>query len=399
VHIPSERVRNEMASMPAGVWFVHSEGTDTHAVLLKCQGNVLKAITQGCSVEAIFGVAEIGGRKILCTAVKIHDDLSSPYIISCPQVCLEDHRALIEILRRESTPLFLFDELCRCVAWAEASLESEKVQEVEEGIGNIKDLYSGKTDSDVSRALDCLDLSVAPERIIPGARIVPIVKIVLSCGEFVHTEIHSYSIYESHAFNLENRDEGGGLEQSVWQLLESIFPLDIYRSPQVEDGKNYRELTDILCLSEFGLFLFEAKAISVYSATSGRDTKRRVKNLQKQVRTGIRQLKGAVRMIRSGKKITTNSGAEIKLNREIVPHAVVPVSELLHFGNWDEIVADILNAAKDLNMLIHVLDLRELTLLVASSREANLFDYQLMERFKNFVSFNSIHLRGEMPKY
>jgi hypothetical protein len=197
-----------------------------------------------------------------------------------------------------------------------------------------------------SQALDCLDLSVLLKRIIPGAGTIPITKITLSCGEFVHIEIHGYSVYESHAFNLEGKDEGGGLEQSVWQLLESIFPLSIYNSPQVEDGKAYRELTDILCLSEFGVFLFEAKAISVYSALADRDTERRVKNLQKQVRTGIRQLKGAVRMIRSGKRITTNSGVEIKINREIVPHAVVPVSALLHFGNWDEIVADIIDTAK-----------------------------------------------------
>jgi hypothetical protein len=305
---------------------------------------------------------------------------------------------LTEILRRESTPLFLFDELCRCVAWAEVSLEAGKVEEVEEMVGNIKDLYSGKTDSDVSRALDCLDLSVSPKRIISGARVVPVAEVGLTCGEFVHSEIYSYSIYESHAFNLENKDEGGGLEQSVWQLLESIFPLDIYRSPQVEDGKNYRELTDILCLSRFGLFLFEAKAISVYSSISDRDTERRVKNLQKQVRTGIKQLKGAVRAIRAGKKITTNVGTKIELDREIVPHAVVVVSELLHFGNWNEIVVDIIDTAKESNILIHVLDLRELTLLVAASRESNLFDYQLMERFKHFVSFKSIHLRGEMPK-
>jgi len=239
-------VRKEMASEPAAIWFVPAEGTDTHAILLKSPSNILKAVIQGCPIEIVFGITEIEGERMLCTATKIYDDTLSPFIISGAQKCREEQVALIEILRRNTTPLFLYDELSRCTSWAEATFDQTKVNIVLSLIGNEEYLYAGTFNDNVSYALDCIDLAVDPTRIIEGATKIPTVNGRLSFSEFQHTDLTAIGVHESYQFNIGDSNEGRGFEHTVWHLLESLFPLQIYKSPQIKHGNVKRELTDIL---------------------------------------------------------------------------------------------------------------------------------------------------------
>lgn len=226
-----------MRSEPASVWFVPAEGTDTHAILIKSPTNVLKAIIKKCPLSFVFGIKENEDQRILSTAMKIYDDLASPLILSGVQRYEEEHFALKEILQRESTPIFLFDELNRCVAWAEAKLNFEEAQSAIKLLKSPKSLYSGDFNKETSYALDCLDYSIDQSRSIEGATLIDIISVDVSVGEFHTIKIHAVSIRETHAFNIDDSNEGAGLEQSAWHLLESMFPLQIYKSPQVEDGK------------------------------------------------------------------------------------------------------------------------------------------------------------------
>ncbi len=154
----------------------------------------------------------------------------------------------------------------------------------------------------------------------------------------------------------------------------------------------------VLCLSQYGIFIFETKAISILTTTPARDTKRRVKNLHKQIKKALGQLSGAVRSLRDGNEVITGSGTKINFDRSILPHMIIVVSELLPFGDWSDIVSEAIGLVRKSNVMVHILDLRELTLLVAVSENADAFDYNLMKRFRHFIQCKSVFIRSLPPK-
>lgn len=120
---------------------------------------------------------------------------------------------------------------------------------------------------------------------------------------------------------------------------------------------------------------------------------KKIKSVQKNIFKALNQLKGAIRKIRAGNKITTKDGIEIEFDRNIVPHGVVLISELVPFGNWDKVVFETIKLIKDSKSMIHILDLRELTVLVSFSRDENVFDYNLMERWNGFIQVRDVFIR------
>ena len=72
-------------------------------------------------------------------------------------------------------------------------------------------------------------------------------------------------------------------ERAIWASLTSVFPQTFYKSPQVQDGKQRLELTDVLSFYEYGSFLIEAKDLSVLDAGYHRDQLRRTASVQKQI--------------------------------------------------------------------------------------------------------------------
>lgn len=73
--------------------------------------------------------------------------------------------------------------------------------------------------------------------------------------------------------------------------------------------------------------------------------------------------------------------------------AVVLVSELLPFGNWDEVVLKCINFSKDNKIPVQVLDLQELTTLVRVSKNSEDFDYYLVERWRKFFEKRYFNIR------
>jgi hypothetical protein len=250
-------------------------------------------------------------------------------------------------------------------------------------------------DEEASKALDSFDLSLDPSRAdeFTQSQSIPVFPINVTLGEVQYTRIAAVGSNEVNNFVLDDREEGGTLEHSVWHVLENLFEFDIHKSPQVRTGNRTRELTDIFCFTELGLFLFETKAISVYATEPSRNTQRRVNNVQNQVKKGLSQLKGATRSIREGNKVSTNVGTELCFDRSLIPHAIVLVSELLPFGDWDEIVLQTIALARDSGMFIHILDLRELGTLRRLSKDKYVFDHLLVQRFKHFLQERTVFIR------
>lgn len=274
MHITSKRVYEEMLSERASLWFVPTEGDHSHAILLKSPANVLKSIIADSPVTLIFGKTVIEQNLYLMWAVKIADDPVSPFIISVALRVQEEIDALVEILNHTPHPFYLFDELCRCVSWAYCEIEAKNQNRILDVIEQGKNLYSGPFDPKVSRALDCLDLTIDPTRSFENAKIISTVECELRFDTFQHVKIYAIGNNETTDFELGQIDEGNGFEQSTWHSLESLFGRNIYKSPKVYEGRGFRELTDILCFSQEELFIFETKCISILSTDHSRNTER-----------------------------------------------------------------------------------------------------------------------------
>lgn len=400
MHIPSTEIYKEMLHEAAGVWFVPAVGTDTHAILLKAPTNILKAIMTGCEVKISFAIDQSNNPPILVTCVQIYDDKDSPVMILTPHIKLIEHDALSEILSRKSTPLFLFDELSRNIAWAESSW-SQDTDKISQLISSFQSLNTEAPIEGVQSALDNLQISLDSAITIPSATQIDFEQTKLVSHGFNTVDIYSYSVNDkSYMFNALSKDEGGGFEQSAWQLLESLFGHHLYKSPQtISDSEKKRELTDIFGFNDKGTFLFETKVSSVLNVSLERNTERRARNIENQIRKAIGQLNGAIRTIRSGQKIVSKSGIELDFDRQIIPHGIVVISEMFPAVNWEEIAKTFAETALENYSMLHILDLQELRDLIGYSSSIYHFDYYLMKRFEVVVNEKSAFVRMKFVKH
>ena len=215
----------------------------------------------------------------------------------------------------------------------------------------------------------------------------------LTLDQFKEFGLYTVGLREAGRFSLADKDEGGGLEQSVWHLLESLFQHRIYRSPQVVNGNKVRELTDVLAASDYGIFLIESKAMAVLNTSKEQITSRRAKNIESQIRKALRQLVGAIKSVQQGLQIVTQDGQEIEINRELLPHAIVLLSEMNSAIDFNSITAELFKTQIESRAMFHIVDLRELAMLVGGSKTVNLFDYFLCQRAEEVVNVQNAFAR------
>jgi hypothetical protein len=367
----------------AGIWFVPTKGDDSYAILVKAKTNIIKAIIKGCEVKVSFALSESPKGRILVSCLQIYDDQATPITVANPHTRHSEQETLVAILTRGNVPFFLFDELNRNVAWAECRLDSPSKEKVLRLINTPETLYEGELDVYVTEALDNLQYTVDPTIKFDTAVKLPLVLLPLQLNQFQYSNIYGYSLSDGiQQFNIIDNDEGGGLEQSIWQLIDDLFAGNTYRSPQVVSGDNLRELTDVLAITDKGTFLFEAKAIGILNTSLERSSSRKAKGLEGQIKKALKQLIGAIKTVKNGEQILSKAGKPIEFNREIVPHCIVLVSEMFPFGNWSEISRLVAEASCNYSAMFHVIDLSELLIMVGSSDTAYHLDYFFMKRFE-----------------
>lgn len=393
MHLPSERVYKEMRSENASLWIVPANGGDELALLIKAPSSAIKALIAGCPLHLLFG------RKgpYLSTGVRILDMPDAPILISGSQREAEEHQALSRLLLERRTPAFLFNEMDVCLAWTNLELTESDASRVAEILDQQPDLYSGPFTPECSHALDCFCYSADPTHTYSGASTIPLVSIQASLEPWRASNVSFIGFRGHHTITIDNQNEGEMFERAIWASLESVFPLTLYKSAQVKIGNKTRELTDVLAFYEYGSFLIEAKDLSVLQAGYERDQERRTKGVQKQIKKAITQLTGACKAITRGDRVFDATGEELNIVRDKPAHCIVLITELMHWGDWGEIEAQLIKAMQSTGAFFHLIDLREfITLLKGSSGKAPLLDYNLMERCKVFAQNGSVHIRSQM---
>lgn len=395
MHIPSKRVYNEMRSEEFSLWCVPANGGDEIAFLIKTPTSSIKALVSGCPMELFFGIKE----HYLCIGVQIEDMPDTPVFICKLQKHSEEHDALMRALEQRFFPLFLYNEMDVCLAWTNIKISEQNAKAVKDFLGQVKNFYTGPYVNETSHVLDCFTYSVDKRNTYPNVQIISTCKIDTNLEKWRILQNYFYSAHESHSITIDEENEGEIFERAIWASLESVFPLTLYKSPQVKIGDKMRELTDVFSFYPGGSFLIEAKDLSVINAGYHRDQKRRTAGVQKQVKKAITQLVGASKAFIRGELIFDAKNNELNVFRKIPPHCIVLITELIYWGDWKDIETQLMEAMKQTGAIFHLLDLNEfISLLKCSSGNPEIIDYNLVERANLFAKRQSIFIRGQPSK-
>jgi hypothetical protein len=393
MHLPSERVYKEMRSENGSLWIVPANDGDELALLIKAPSSAIKALIAGCQMQLLFG------RKgpYLSAGVRILDIPDAPMLISGVQRETEEHQSLARLLIDRQTPVFLFNEMDVCLAWTNLEISAANASRVVELIDQEPKLYVGRFSTECSHALDCFCYSSDPTQTYPGAVQIPLVIIDVSLESWRVNNVSFVGVRGHQTITINHQNEGEMFERAIWGSLESVFPFTIHKGAQVKIGDKLREFTDVLAYHEYGSFLIEAKDLSVLQAGYERDQNRRTKGIQKQIKKAIDQLEGACKALARGDRIFAVTGEELDVVRDKPAHCIVLITELMHFGDWEEIETNLIRAMLSTGAFFHLLDLSEfIVMLKGSSGNALLLDYNLMERCKSFAKNRSVHIRSRI---
>ena len=393
MHIPNHRVYKEIKGEPGGLWYTLANGGDDTAILIKAPSNTLKAIATGCKIELLFGEYIHEEIKLICTGVRIFDTSDAPLLLFSVQRHSEEHIAIKKIFETKHTPIFLFNEMDMCVASGVLNTSDKSAKKVISLLGELEYIYSGKFEDSFNLFLDDFHIAIDPTRKEKLELKINSISISVEASDWDSHIINFVGYGESEETILNTTDEGGYFENKVWFSLDSVFKTNLYKSPQVKLESKVRELIDILAFSDEKLFLIEAKSLSVIKAGFKRKQERKSKGIINQVDKAINQLVGAFKAL--DKHIfEKNKNTKILIPNKNTPHCIVLISELVEYGDWQEIEKKIIELTKKNQYYIHVIDLREwIDILKISSGNMYTLDASLKTRFNAFNEHQSIQLR------
>jgi hypothetical protein len=207
---------------------------------------------------------------------------------------------------------------------------------------------------------------------------------------FENTEMLKVHVIGSGDISLDDPDEGGELERLTFQAFDSLFPFGTFHGPQVGTAKKRRELCDVLAVSRVrelkneGVFVIQNKVASASSEGLKRKTARRAKSIQNNIIAGIRQLEGAIKMLRAGEHIYRADGSPIEIDpAQVIGHVeplnlreraaeigqgIVLISDMHEEVDWQAVFLALGKVFLSTKYYCHVLDLQELGRLITHSR-------------------------------
>lgn len=380
----------ELISEKAAVWFI-PDGNNLE-LRIKAPTITLMAIIQGAIVHFIFGQELIAKNLFLTYACVIEDDSTNPCIISGIIRRRQEQDALISILQGTKIIVVLYNELDMPVAWTN-NINHFSAEHYIEWLES-KDFYCGGNVPEQEIALDNLGKEVKSNI---GSYTTNNYKqlFYIKTADWNFFKITSFIRNIPISDQLDASDEGSYLEKLVAIAIDAIFPATTCKNPIAENNTNQRELTDIFAFYDKGIFLFETKALSALKDNYRREMRRKIVGVKKQIRKAVKQLQGAVNAIKRGDIIKNIQGEIISFDRTLTPHCLIVVSEIFHVAD-EEIFIDLYKASRDNHCFFHIIDLKNLLMLVKSSCHETLrperFDYALIGLFEHVIKEQTINI-------
>lgn len=388
----AERIYSELKSENANIWYIADNFGSK--IMIKAPEVSLKAILRGCRLGFIFGKDDTTDTIFFHAGIKIYDDVEHPLIVMGVLRFRDEHGSLEVILKNESTPLQLFNELDVCIATGKIIFKKDDAQRILSLLSAIDSLYSGEFNRHVITSLDRFDESISKANDCNAAQKIHVDEIEPIISDWAIMNNHFFGESEHHQIDINDAEEGFVLEGQIWYSLDSVFGNHLYKGPQINKNGKQRELTDVLAYYELGIFLIESKTAAVFSEKENKSIEKKIASIQKQIIKGVNQVVGACRALKDNYEVHDSRGQIIELDSEMTPHCIVLVSEIVHLGDWTNVDKHMADAAKKNNIFLHVMDLAEFILILkASSGKRELFDFNLMKRFEKWVEHRTIHMR------
>ena len=392
-----EHISKKLLAEDASILFV--EQLNNISILIKAPINTCKSFIIGCEAEIIIGKDNTLEKPIIHTGIRIFDDMVNPLLLTGSHRYREENHALIKILKSDSCLVGLYNELGILVATGQVVLNSKTKFEAIEMIGSEEYLYYGNFTQEVSDSLDSFDYSIDNSRQFKNPYAIDLMTLGCNFKDWNIVDSHFVGLMEKPQTKIDDIDEGTNLEKYVWFSIESLFPFSIYLNPKFKTNKGDKELTDILAFYDLGIFLIETKGLSVFAQTKDKSMVKKVATLQKHIQKAILQLAGAKENIERGTDFYNSKGEKIDFKRDVIPHCIVLVSELLPFGDWKKIQKEILIAMRDAKIYLNVMDFKKFMTLVKNTKgKKEYLDFYLMQRTERFVEHDSIHLKAVIKR-
>lgn len=412
-YVPSVALADVLERAKAGIWF-ESLLDGRIGLVCKIPENVIRALYSGAECLFLFSVVEVQGFDILCLGLRIMDEPDHPFTYAVPWLLSRDPTSpaqevewLKTMLRDRSATLHCLNELNHPVLSASCKLEPARAQEGLEGLESSSPfVLSGKIEAeDLLRLANAAMKRFQEEIYLPddgGAATRKTNRIPLFLELWEPTEVFEVtSIAQGGPFRIDDKDEGGKQERHLHLSLASIYAGNTYKSPTVGEGNSRRELTDIFGFDAGSICLIESKALNMLTASITRSSSRRASTMMRRVKTGLRQLGGALRAVRSDATIYDSMHQPIPIeNRQTLPaHAIVLLSEMYFFIDWKLIADEVVAASENERhrALFHVIDFLELSHIIEQSNDACTFFNIMSQRWLRVKMTGTAYIRMVVP--
>lgn len=392
----AKRIYQELLQERSNIWYI----SDSYGskIMIKIPSSILKAIIKGCKIELLFGI----DKNIFHIGVNIYDDPVHFVTLTSTHKNIDEHLSVAKIMQLDKVEIQLYNELCACQCHGNLILTTKNKNDILCLLGNPKKLFTGCIDDKIHQSADNFQFSLGLDIPVKQESLNKIETLV------IETKIQDLQTMENFFYEdtgvisteISNADEGTLLEKEIFVALRSLFGVDIYLNPKIDNKKTkYRELIDILAFSDIGFFLIESKALGVINANEDRNMERKIKGLQKQIEKAIDQLIGAYKKIFENETIYDNSGTVVQFDRTLPPCGIILVSEILPFGDWEDIIKKLIITMADNGIMIHIMDLNELMQFIGHSKGSKyVFDNYLLQRAQNFVKNPAIVKQAKFSK-
>jgi hypothetical protein len=393
MHILASHIRSEFLACPQLVRLDFAQGLygAEPTLLIKGSTLLLKYIVLGARMQ--FAFAKLDDR--LLYGLKIYDDTQKPALLWSVLERKEEKRALISLARGKNCETFLFNEIAVNVAQSSLVVDFAGADVT----ALVQDAVTGQADHDELKRSN----STILDRLHNASQSAHGIVVANVSNSAQWTPLKNTLITNSATaslIDLFDTDEGKQQEQiGVW-LTDNLHPTGAYYSPQVPKGKQTRELTDILLTYQFGSFLIESKALSLFARDNLPNRDKLASDVSKHVAKAVSQLRGGIKNLKTGTSVTTLAGDAIVVERTQPAHAIILIPDMDLIQDPSVYGIDFMRAfSKASSGFLHLLDTSELLRIVQAAgkiaettnvTQMMAFDFYLMERTKKAIECGTL---------
>jgi hypothetical protein len=394
--IPDQKMYVNMKSEIAGLWCSSLDEPEYPYFVIKLPQNILKSLFLGCRISIVILPCNIEQRLILSYSLIIWDDLEKPMITYFAIRDRNEYISLISCIKKNKIYVHFFDELVMPIISSKCHFtlnnDLKLLESMQFSFENIP-LYDDKVFE-----LYC----GVVENLIKSGNVFDIVRndgLVITDMKLEFDEPNKIYIPLVGQFSINDTNEGGRLEDSIYHLIESFYGSSNSAKSPTLDTSNSREFTDILAWDKINICLFESKCLSIIGRENELTSEKRIKNINKHISKALSQLKGAVRKLRNNEKIYSASGQLLEIPYEqdkTFIDCVVLVSEMYPYLDWEALAQEIINASNEAGAFFHIMDLSELYRIICSGKTTTAFSANLYIRWDAVVKNKTAFVRGRI---